>query len=87
MCSRHPLINLHRCLDFEDKSKYVKLLSNEFTDNAYIRRLDDLGRLHIPKAIREKLDMQEGEEIQIIVNNSVIIINPHYSALEDATNA
>ena len=40
----------------------------------FLRRLDNLGRIVIPREIRRELDFHEGEEVCINrVNNEVII--------------
>ncbi len=39
-----------------------------------IRRIDKLGRITLPKEIREKFKMREGEQIKIGENKGKIII-------------
>jgi len=40
-----------------------------------IRRIDEIGRIAIPKSIRNKLDVQEGDafEIRLDDNNNIIL--------------
>lgn len=38
------------------------------------RKLDDLGRIVIPKEIRKNLNMQEDDDIKITVKNSKITL-------------
>ena len=39
-----------------------------------IRRVDELGRVVIPKEIRNKLDIQEKDPIEIYVDGSCIVL-------------
>lgn len=39
-----------------------------------IRRLDELGRVVIPKEIRDKLDIKEKDPIEIYVDGSSIVL-------------
>lgn len=41
------------------------------------RKLDDLGRVVIPKEIRSELEIKEKEKIQIDVNNNCIILKKY----------
>ena len=45
-----------------------------------IRRIDDLGRIHIPKELRELLGFKSGDPLKIYVNedNSNMIIIEKY---------
>lgn len=42
-----------------------------------IRRIDELGRIVIPKEIRKKLKIYEGENIEIFINNEQIILQKY----------
>lgn len=42
-----------------------------------VRRLDDLGRLVIPKEIRKQYRMKEGDSIEFFIDNDQIIIQKH----------
>lgn len=42
-----------------------------------IRKIDDLGRITIPKDIRKELELQSGAEIEIELLNKVIYLKPH----------
>lgn len=44
-----------------------------------IRRIDDLGRIVIPKEIRKSLKINEGDKLEILVNNDQIILKKHSS--------
>lgn len=48
-----------------------------------IRRIDDLGRIVIPKEIRKKLKINEGENIEIYIDNEEHIILKKYSNLKN----
>ena len=40
----------------------------------YVRRIDDLGRVVIPKVIRKLAAIEEGDEMQISYNDGTIIV-------------
>lgn len=40
-----------------------------------VRKIDDVGRVVIPKSIRQQLELTENDEVEIIVKGSTIIIN------------
>lgn len=42
-----------------------------------IRRIDDLGRIVIPKEIRKKLRIRDGDNIEILVNEDNIILKKY----------
>lgn len=42
-----------------------------------IRRMDDLGRVTIPKDIRKELNVQSGAEFEIEILNKIIYLKPH----------
>lgn len=50
-----------------------------------VRRIDDLGRVVIPKEIRRNLKIKEGDPLEIITNynNEEIIIRPYYKSWEE----
>lgn len=39
-----------------------------------VRRVDDLGRIVIPKEIRRNLRIRDGEELEIFVDNDVVVL-------------
>lgn len=47
------------------------------SNNNYIRKIDDLGRIVIPKEVRAKLKIQENESIMITSDNSKIVITKY----------
>lgn len=47
-----------------------------------VRRIDDLGRIVIPKEIRRNFKINEGDSIEIFVDNNGIILKK-YSILDD----
>ena len=42
--------------------------------NSYIRRIDDLGRIVIPKDIRKKMRINNNDQLELFINNDEIII-------------
>lgn len=42
-----------------------------------IRRIDELGRIVIPKEIRKKLNIRDGENMEISVDNDLILLKKH----------
>ena len=42
-----------------------------------IRRIDELGRIVIPKEIRRSLRIKEGESLEILVDNENIILKKY----------
>jgi AbrB family transcriptional regulator (stage V sporulation protein T) len=47
-----------------------------------VRRIDDLGRIVIPKEIRRSLKIRDGESMEIFVDNEYIALKK-YSCLDD----
>ena len=50
-------------------------VSNESTDKEY-RRMDDLGRIALPKMFRERLDYHDGDRFEITIcddSESIVI--------------
>lgn len=39
----------------------------------FTRRVDDLGRIAIPKEIREKLDIQEGDGLEAFIDEDMVV--------------
>ena len=44
---------------------------------AVIRRIDDLGRIVIPREIRRKLGIEEGDPIEIYVSGDSLILKKY----------
>lgn len=54
-------------------------------DTGIIRRIDDLGRIVIPKEIRKKLKINEGEKLEIFINEEQIVLQK-YSSVKSIKN-
>ncbi len=48
-----------------------------------VRRIDDLGRIVIPKEIRKTLRIGEGDKVEILLNQNNEIILKKYSSISD----
>ena len=51
-----------------------------------IRRIDDLGRIVIPKDIRRKLGIKEGDPLEISVDGNKVCFEHYLPSYEDAIN-
>ena len=47
-----------------------------------IRRIDDLGRIVIPRAIREQVGIKEGDPIEIIVDGDKLYLEKYIASYE-----
>lgn len=54
-------------------------------NNSYVRKIDELGRVVIPKEVRNKLNIQDNENIIIYSDNKSINITK-YSYLDENNN-
>lgn len=52
-----------------------------------IRRIDDLGRVVIPKELRKKFDIREGDALEIYTTNEGIMFAPYDNHVEKETFA
>ena len=48
-----------------------------------IRRVDDLGRIVIPKVIREKLGIEDGEPLEIFIDKDGGVVFKKYTPIVD----
>lgn len=46
-----------------------------------VRKIDELGRIVVPKEIRRTLNINDGEEVEIFVDNESIILKKYYRLL------
>ena len=51
-----------------------------------IRRVDDLGRIVIPKEIRKTLKIREGDPVEIFTDNQGQVILKKYSPIGEIEN-
>lgn len=52
-----------------------------------VRRIDDLGRVVIPKEIRRTMRIREGDPLEIFTNNDGEVIFKKYSPLGELGNS
>ena len=45
-----------------------------------IRRIDDLGRIIIPKEIRRTLNLREGDPMEMFVEDGMVCLQKYYTA-------
>ena len=50
--------------------------------NGIIRRIDDLGRIVIPKEIRRNMGLNDGDALEITYNNSTVSIRKYKKSFE-----
>lgn len=48
-----------------------------------IRRIDDLGRIVIPRQIRKDIGIEEGMPFEIYINNNDIILKKYNSTVDN----
>ena len=51
-------------------------------ETGILRRIDELGRIVVPKEIRKKLKIREGDNLDIFVSDDNVILRK-YSPLKD----
>lgn len=54
-----------------------------------VRRIDDLGRVVIPKEIRRSMGVQEGDALEMFVDNKTggLVLVPYFSEASDKIGA
>lgn len=64
-------------------------MSNNTTATGIVRRIDDLGRVVIPKEIRQTLRIKEGDPLEIAYNSAegqIILTKYHEETLAERIN-
>ena len=56
---------------------------NQMNPTGIIRRIDDLGRIVIPRGIRRTLDIKESDPMEIFINGEDIIIRKYKEESEE----
>lgn len=46
-------------------------------DTGILRKIDELGRISIPKALRRTLSLDAGDALQIYVDGDVVLLRKH----------
>ena len=54
--------------------------------SSYIRRIDDLGRIVIPKEIRRSIHIKKGDTLQISINSENNVVISKYSFLDSVSS-
>lgn len=50
--------------------------------NGFVKRIDNLGRIVLPKEIRKKLSLHENDEIEMLIDGDKIILKKYSTLLE-----
>ena len=50
-------------------------------DTGVVRKIDELGRIVIPKEIRKNLNIRNGEDVSIFVKDNMIVLKKYERAL------
>lgn len=68
------------------QKKYAIFLKKFLTQAGIVRRIDDLGRIVVPKEIRRTLRIREGDALEIFTDREGEIILKKYSPLGEMGN-
>lgn len=49
-------------------------------DTGIVRRIDELGRVVLPKELRTTLELKEKDGVRIFVDKGAIVLKPHRTA-------
>lgn len=52
-------------------------------NNGIVRRIDELGRVVIPKEIRRNMGLNDGEALEITYNNGILSIRKYKKSFEE----
>lgn len=52
-----------------------------------VRKVDELGRIVLPKTLRETMNIQEKDSLEIFTDNNRIILQKYHPACEFCNNA
>lgn len=69
------------------KLRLVKLVSDMFIETESVRRVDDLGRIVIPKTIREKIGINDGDPFVICYNDRGVFFKKYNDRENRTRNA
>lgn len=67
------------------QKKYAIFLKKFLTQAGIVRRIDDLGRIVVPKEIRKVLRIREGDPLEIFTGKEGEIVLKKYSPMADLT--
>lgn len=67
------------------QKKYAIFLKKFLTQAGIVRRIDDLGRIVVPKEIRKVLRIREGDPLEIFTSKEGEIVLKKYSPMADLT--
>lgn len=76
----------NKSINFQYDGKICIEWSEKMKTTGIIRRIDDLGRLVIPKELRKTLRIKNGDSLEIFVDNEDIILKK-YSPMESIEEA
>lgn len=65
---------LYKISSYAHNSNIMKKLGGKMKATGVVRRIDDLGRIVIPKEIRKQLMLKEGESVSFAVEHNHIVL-------------
>jgi transcriptional pleiotropic regulator of transition state genes len=60
---------------------------SQMKSTGVVRKVDELGRIVLPKPLREIMDIQEKDPLEIFTDNNRIILQKYHPACEFCSNA
>ena len=76
------VVKLNGAMNLLLVSKKMKMKKGKMKTTGIIRRIDDLGRVVIPKEIRRNLGIKEGDALEIYVQEGSVTFVPYRAEME-----
>ena len=78
-------MSLHNKFYLTNNKLSIYFVGGNMKDTGIVRRIDELGRIVIPKEIRRTMRLKEGTAVQIYINKSGELTLTKYSPIVDIT--